>query len=61
MLRWFLGSLLALFVLLCTAITGGWFWIQHKDFAALASAKLSKSLHRNVHIGHLHIHIHPGK
>lgn len=59
MLRWFLGSLLALFVLLCTAITGGWFWIQHKDFAALASAKLSKSLHRNVHIGHLHIH--PGK
>lgn len=59
MLRWILGSLLVLFLLLCAAVTGGWFWIQHKDFAALASAKFSQSLHRNVHIGHLHIH--PGQ
>ncbi|KXV35417.1 hypothetical protein AD940_02825 [Gluconobacter thailandicus] len=59
MLRWVLGSLLALLVLLCAAVTGGWFWIQHKDFAALASAKLSKLSHRDVHISHLHIH--PGQ
>ncbi|MFT8479794.1 MAG: hypothetical protein ABF704_08600, partial [Gluconobacter oxydans] len=56
MLRWFLVSILSLTVLLLALFGAGWIWIDHKDLAAFATAKLGKKLDRPVHIGALHIH-----
>lgn len=56
MLRWIFGLLFAFLLLLGTVTTAGWFWIGHKDFAVLASERLSKATHRTAHIRHLHVH-----
>lgn len=56
LLRWFLVSILSLTVLLLAMFGAGWIWIDHKDLAAFATAKLEKKLDRPVHIGALHIH-----
>ncbi|WP_232309236.1 hypothetical protein [Gluconobacter cerinus] len=55
MLKWLLGAFLCLLVVCSAIIGGGWFWIDQKDFSALATQKLEKATGRTVKIGSLHV------
>ena len=55
MLKWLLGAFLCLLVVCSAIIGGGWFWIDQKDFSALATQKLEKATGRTVTIGSLRV------